>query len=157
MMAASTSSTHSGDPAEVPAGPSTASDAVLPATAVSSSAVGTLPLLDPTALQVLTEDLGSRGMSLQFARDYAALWGQRQARLRDSVEQEDLTVALDAAISLKVTSAMVGGARLAHLAQTLEAALQQGNLHQVPALLALIAVHGQDTITELQRRHDLPV
>lgn len=158
MMAASTSSTHSGDPAEVPPGLSSASDTGgLPATAVSSPAVGTLPLLDPTALQALTEDLGSRGMSLQFARDYAAMWGQRQTRLRDSVQQEDLTLALDAAISLKVTSAMVGGTRLAHLAQTLEAALRQGNLQQVPALLALIAVHGQDTMAELERRHNLAV
>lgn len=65
-------------------------------------------------------------------------------------------MALDAAISLKVTSAMVGGARLAHLAQTLETALRQGNLGQAPTLLALIAAHGQDTMAELQRLHDMP-
>ena len=72
------------------------------------------------------------------------------------VAQDDREGALDAAISLKVTSAMVGGSRLAHLARTLEAALRQDNLLQVPTLLSLIAVHGQDTIAELQRRHGLP-
>lgn len=156
-MAASTSSTHSGDPAGVPADLSTTSgEGGLSLSAASSRAVGTLPLLDPTALEALTEDLGVPGISVQFAHDYAAMWGQRQALLRESVEQEDLAGALDAVISLKVTSTMVGGSRLAHLARTLEAALRQGDLRQVPALLSLIAVHGRDTIKELQRRHGLP-
>lgn len=128
-----------------------------PVTAVDSPDVlERLPLLDPTALDALIEDLGSPGMSLRFASDYVAIWGQRQARLRDSVAQDDREGALDAAISLKVTLAMVGGSRLAHLARTLEAALRQDNLLQVPTLLSLIAVHGQDTIAELQRRHGLP-
>ena len=128
----------------------------LPATAVGSPAVETLPLLDPAVLEDFAQDLGVPGMSRQFLRDYAGLWGQRHARLRDSIEQEDLAVALDAAISLKVTSAMVGGSRLAHLAQTLETALRQGNLQQAPTLLALIALHGQDTMAEIGRLHDLP-
>lgn len=156
MMAASTSSTQSGDPGEVPARPSLVADGGgLPVRAVSSPAVETLPLLDPAALEALTEDLGVPGMSLQFARDYAAMWGQRQARLRESVQQADLDAALDAVISLKVTSAMVGGSRLAYLAQALEAALREGDLQQAPTLLSLIVLHGQETMAELQRRYDL--
>lgn len=115
-----------------------------------------LPLLEPAALEALTEDTGAPGMALQFARDFAGLWDQRHARLRNSVEQEDLTMAIDAAISLKVTSALVGGSRLAHLAHTLDTALRQGNLREAPTLLALIAIHGHDTIAELRRQHDLP-
>lgn len=157
MMAALTSSNQSGDPGEVPVRPSLVADGGgLPGRAVSSAAVETLPLLDPAALDALTEDLGVPGISLQFARDYAAMWGQRQARLKESVQQADLDAALDAAISLKVTSAMVGGSRLAYLAQALEAALREGDLQQARTLLTLIAVHGQDTIAELQRRDALP-
>lgn len=157
MMAASRTSTHSGDPAELPADLCASSDAGRPAvTAVSSPAAETLPLLDPAVLKDLTEDLGVPAMSRQFVRDYAGLWGQRKARLKESLEKEDLAVALDAVISLKVTSAMVGGSRLAHLAQTLEAALRQGNFAHAPTLLALIAAHGQDTMAEIERLHGLP-
>ncbi|BAS16340.1 hypothetical protein AHiyo8_46430 [Arthrobacter sp. Hiyo8] len=58
--------------------------------------------------------------------------------------------ALDAVISLKVSSAMVGGLRLAHLAERLEATVRNGDLGEGADLLAGIAVHGRATVKELR-------
>ena len=59
-------------------------------------------------------------LALRFARDYAAMWDQRYSRLALAVENQDRAAALDAIISLRITSAMVGGLRLARLAEMLE-------------------------------------
>ena len=42
------------------------------------------------------------------------MWDQRCARLAEAVNSRDIESALDAAISLKISSAMVGGVRLAN-------------------------------------------
>ena len=115
---------------------------------------GDLPLLDETTLDDLAEELGGQDVARKFARDYAAMWGQRQRRLTVSVEHADLAAALDAVISLRVTSAMVGGSRLAYLARKMEALIREGNLQDAAALLVLIAAHGSATVEQLQRRYD---
>jgi hypothetical protein len=115
-----------------------------------------LPLLDGSVLQDLEAELGQRQVAWNFANDYAAMWGKRQRGLLDSLEREDHAAALDAVISLKVSSAMVGGLRLQRLAQTLETAIRKGDLSGGAALLALISLHGQATVKELQLRYLQP-
>lgn len=112
-----------------------------------------LPLLDGSVLQDLEDELGQRQMAWNFANDYAAMWGLRQRCLLDSIEREDHAAALDAVISLKVSSAMVGGLRLERLAETLETAIREGDLRGGAALLAMISLHGQGTVKELQLRY----
>lgn len=112
-----------------------------------------LPLLDGSVLQDLVDELGHPEMAWNFANDYAAMWGLRQRFLLDSIEREDHAAALDAVISLKVSSAMVGGLRLARLAQTLETTIRKGDMRGGTALLALISLHGQATVKELQLRY----
>lgn len=147
------SSAPTGDPAEVPAlGRKSADAAGLP---VPGSGSEGFPLLDTATLDALVEELGTPDIAGNFARDYAGMWKQRQARLGACVEQEDVEAALDAVISLKVTSAMVGGSRLAHLAGLLEATVRRGDFQQATAQLALITVQGQWTVEELQRRYGL--
>jgi hypothetical protein len=51
---------------------------------------------------------------------------------------------------------MVGGLRLAHLAERLEAAVREGDLKDGAALLAMIAIHGRATVKELQLRYIRP-
>ena len=109
--------------------------------------------MDRTVLQTLEEQLGRPDMARNFAKDYSALWGQRERRLVDSLEREDQAVALDAAISLKVSSAMVGGLRLACLAQMLEAAVRHGDLRHAASVLALISIHSPTTVNELQHQY----
>ncbi|WP_231938663.1 Hpt domain-containing protein [Arthrobacter sp. B6] len=114
---------------------------------------GALPLVDRTVLEDLEEQLGRPDMARNFAMDYSVLWGQRERRLIDSFEREDQAAAIEAAISLKVSSAMVGGLRLACLAQLLEAAVREGDLHQGASVLALVSAHGRATVNELENRY----
>lgn len=110
---------------------------------------GELPLLDFAVLQDLEEQLGSSEIASDFARDYARLWVQRQGNLVAAVEGQDRGRALDAVVSLKVSSAMVGGLRLALLAETVEAFIRGGDFPGGRAL-AMLAHHGGATVNELQ-------
>lgn len=109
------------------------------------------PLLDTAVLDDMEEQLGRPGTAWKFAIDYAGMWPERQRSLVDSVEREDRMAALDAVISLKVSSAMVGGLLLACLAEALEAVLRRGDLRDAASVLAMISLHGDATVKELQQ------
>jgi hypothetical protein len=112
-------------------------------------AVEVLPLVDCAVLQELEEQLGQSRLARNFADDYAAMWEHRRNRLVNAVERNDLKAGLDAAVSLKVTSVMVGALRLAHLAGQLETAVRKDHPEEMATLLTLIAIHGADTVSEL--------
>jgi HPt (histidine-containing phosphotransfer) domain-containing protein len=104
-------------------------------------------------LRVLTEleaELDGPELAHGFARDYAAMWDQRFSRLAAAVQAHDRKAALDAVISLRIASAMVGGVRLATLAQSLEDAIRRDDFAQGQDLLAGVAQHGVSTVSELQ-------
>lgn len=108
-------------------------------------------MLDVAVLQDLAEELGQSDMAWKFADDFATMWGRRERCLRDSLGREDHEAVLDAVISLKVSSAMVGGLRLASLAQALESNLREGDLPDPEAVMALVSLQGQATVEELRR------
>jgi len=114
-----------------------------------------LPLVDAAVLEELEEELAGTGMAQRFARDYAALWDQRYSRLAAAVQQHDGDSALDAAISLKISSAMVGGLRLARLAELLEAMIRSGDFGQGQVLMERVAQDGSLTVTELRSTYIL--
>jgi hypothetical protein len=107
--------------------------------------------VDPLVLQELEEDLGRPDLATNFAKDYVVMWERRERRLIASVQEEDLTAALDAVISLKVSSAMVGALRLAFLAQTLEARVRSGDISG--GIVRELSVHGRATVEELQAQY----
>jgi HPt (histidine-containing phosphotransfer) domain-containing protein len=111
------------------------------------------PVLDGKVLDDLEAELAHTDLARGFAEDYASMWEQRLDRLSAAVGYEDRAAALDAAISLKVSSAMVGGLRLARLAETLEAALRTGILHDRETLMASVAESGRATVGELRVRY----
>ena len=80
--------------------------------------------MDPAALQELGSQLDSPAVAKGFARDYAKMWDQRYHRSPSSLDRGDEAAALDAVLSLKTSSAMVGGVRLAELAGELEDAIR---------------------------------
>ncbi len=141
---------HSGD---VGANPVGAVSSGAPAGPVPALGSMELPLLDAAFLHDMEEHLGRPDLAWNFANDYAGMWVERQRSLVDSVEREDRMAALDAAISLKVSSAMVGGLRLARLAEALEAALRKGDLRDGASVLAMVSLHGHATVKELQQRY----
>jgi HPt (histidine-containing phosphotransfer) domain-containing protein len=140
-------------PGDVGANPVGAVSSSAPAGAVPALGGPELPLLDAVVLHDMEEQLGRPDIAWNFANDYAGMWVERQRSLVDSVEREDRMAALDAVISLKVSSAMVGGLRLARLAEALEATLRQGDLRDAASVLAMISLHGHATVKELQQRY----
>lgn len=111
--------------------------------------------VEPEILAELATELEGPELALGFARDYAALWDQRFSRLTAAVQAADRPEALDAVVSLRITSAMVGGIRLAALAQALEDAIRRDDFVQGNALLAGVAEHGVRTVSELQAKYIL--
>jgi HPt (histidine-containing phosphotransfer) domain-containing protein len=83
------------------------------------------------------------------------LWDQRFSRLAAAVRAGDRPDALDAIISLRTASAMVGGVRLAMQARSLESAIRRDDFARGQDLLAGVAEHGASTIAELQAKYIL--
>jgi HPt (histidine-containing phosphotransfer) domain-containing protein len=123
--------------------------------ALSQEAAGLLPLVDAAVLEELEDELAGSGLAQRFARDYASMWDQRCARLAAAVDSRDSESALDAAISLKISSAMVGGVRLAKLAELLETLIRQGDFGQGQVLMERVAQDGGQTVSELQSTYIL--
>ncbi|MDI3193755.1 Hpt domain-containing protein [Pseudarthrobacter sp. AL07] len=123
--------------------------------AVTHETPETLPLVDTGVLAELEEELDGSELALRFARDYAAMWDQRCAKLAAAVQNQDMDAALDAVISLKITSAMVGGLRLARLAELLEGVIRQGNFGQGEIIMKRVAEDGNQTVSELQSSYIL--
>ncbi|KUM33815.1 hypothetical protein AR539_11675 [Arthrobacter sp. EPSL27] len=109
-----------------------------------------VPLVDPAALQDLSAQLESPSVAKGFARDYAKLWDQRYSCLASALGRRDEAGSLDAALSLKTSSAMVGGVQLARLAGELEDAIRGGDMERASSLLEDIAASGSETVDELQ-------
>ncbi|MDP9982098.1 HPt (histidine-containing phosphotransfer) domain-containing protein [Pseudarthrobacter oxydans] len=110
----------------------------------------TPPLVDPTALQELGSQLESPAVARGFARDYTNMWNRRYQSLASSLGSGDEAAALDAVLSLKTSSAMVGGVRLAGLARELEDAIRVRDANRARLLLQEVAESGNETVDELQ-------
>ncbi|TQJ60212.1 hypothetical protein FBY30_2475 [Arthrobacter sp. SLBN-83] len=155
-------STGPGSSGKSPAADSPLPGVALPAPAVPAPSVGPsleaanlLPLIDTAVLDELEEELAGTGLAQRFARDYAAMWDLRLTRLGTAVDSQDEDSALDAVISLKISSAMVGGVRLARLAELLEGLIRQGDFAQGQAMMAGVALDGARTVSELQETYIL--
>lgn len=108
------------------------------------------PLVDPAALQDLGVQLDDPGVAKDFARDYTKMWQQRYSSLASALAGSDEVAALDAVLSLKTSSEMVGGIRLARLAAELEQAVRGGDMERARSLLGEVAERGSETVDELQ-------
>lgn len=109
--------------------------------------------VEPAILAELEAELDSPELAHGFARDYAGLWGHRFSRLAAAVKDQDRVAALDAVISLRTASTMVGGIRLATLARAIEDAVRRSEFPMAHQLLAGLADHGVRTISELRANY----
>lgn len=115
----------------------------------------TPPLVDPATLQELGSQLDNPAVAKGFARDYTNMWDQRYQSLASSLDSGDEDAAMDAVLSLKTSSAMVGGLRLAELARELEDAIRVRDAGRARLLLREVAESGNETVDELQLSHYL--
>ncbi|WP_426225616.1 Hpt domain-containing protein [Pseudarthrobacter sp. DSP2-3-2b1] len=139
----------------VPAQPLAAGNVADPVAGLPAPAAPESRWVEPEILAELEEELDGAQLAQAFARDYAALWDQRFNKLSAAVDIQDRPASLDAVISLRIASAMVGGIRLAVLAQALEDAVRSGDFRQGQALLERVGEHGVHTVSELQSSYIL--
>ena len=96
---------------------------------------GYAPLLDPSVLERLREELeDDEGVWKVFVQNFIAQLPERNEKLRQALTTGDVTGAMDAVLSLKTSSEMVGAERLAGLAINLEQALRYEILNADPAV-----------------------
>lgn len=119
-----------------------------------------LPLVNPSALEMLRADLDDDAVWKVFVRNFIEYLPHRNERLRLTLTTGDVEGALDAVLSLKTSSQMIGAERLADLALDLERSIRAETHEADPAvaLPRLAAAHlrriahcSQQTIHRLQR------
>jgi len=112
--------------------------------------------VDAGVLRDLEEQLAGPAIVQRFIHDYVSLWQRRHETLAGAIERQDTEAALDAAISLKVSSSMVGGTPLARLAQNLQEVIRAGNFPAGEELLSAVGACGRATVKELVAGHTNP-
>ena len=85
---------------------------------------------DEAALRRMTREVDDRAFAWLFASRYRQMLIGRVARITTALQQLDVEAALDAALSLKVSSLIVGTFELADLARKVEVEVRR---HDVTA------------------------
>ena len=98
-----------------------------------------LPVLDPRHVRDLGEELDSHAGARAFLRTYLEMLPDRLSSVCHAVRGGDGDTAMDRALSLKVTSTMVGALQLAALAESMEALLCGGDWAAAEPLLEVLA------------------
>jgi HPt (histidine-containing phosphotransfer) domain-containing protein len=109
-----------------------------------------LPLVNRDVLHELEDEFEDPCPARSFVRDFIAFWDERYFRLADAVRTGDSTASLDALLSVRIASTMIGASRLARLAADLESTLKRGNIEAVAEALPEMKQCGAATIEELE-------
>ena len=111
-----------------------------------------LPLLDRAVLQKLRDGLDDEDICKLFVLNFIALLPDRAEKVRLTLTTGDLRGALDAVLSLKSSSQMVGAERLAELATDLERSLRDAPQAEPASLLPRLAADNLARITKCGRQ-----
>ncbi|MGM0929972.1 MAG: Hpt domain-containing protein [Actinomycetota bacterium] len=109
-----------------------------------------LPLVDAAVVEDLGEGLADHGIARGLVQDFSEAWPERFSCLETALESQDRTDSLDAVLSLKTASLMVGASQLAWLSGQVEAHVRAADFTEATALLALIRECGTATVSEMQ-------
>lgn len=110
------------------------------------------PLMRLDELEELSAELEGRSdLGMDFASGWAVMWPTRAARLERAVAAESPVLARDAVGSIRVSSAMVGAARLEQAATELEAILRRGDTDAAREHLPLVTAVGRETVDMLRK------
>lgn len=94
-----------------------------------------LPLVDRPTLDRLEDQLENPSAVRTFVHDFVQAWEERYSRLVSDIEHRSEVAALDAILSIRTTSSMVGAARLAQLASGLEDLIRVGEFPAAAEML----------------------
>lgn len=110
------------------------------------------PLMRLEELEELSAELEGRSdLGIDFASGWAIMWPIRAARLERAVAAEAPMPARDAVGSIRVSSAMVGAARLEQAATDLEAILEGGDADAAREQLPVVTAVGRETVDALRK------
>jgi HPt (histidine-containing phosphotransfer) domain-containing protein/uncharacterized membrane protein YhaH (DUF805 family) len=127
-------------------------DGRLPVAVTLPAALEALPLMRLEELEELTAELEGRSdLGIDFVAGWAVMWPTRSSRLERAVAAEDPSAIRDAVGSLRVSSAMVGAARLEQAAADLQDALERGDLEACRGQLPLVTTIGEETVGMLRK------
>ncbi|WP_307101507.1 Hpt domain-containing protein [Arthrobacter globiformis] len=107
--------------------------------------------MDTTVFRMFEAQAG-RNVAAKFFDDYLGLLPVRTASIVAGIETDDRERALDAAVSLKVVSAMVGARRMEGCAGALERQLRLGNAPAPTAAKRLLSRNILQILAESQRQ-----
>ena len=80
-----------------------------------------LPALEPSRVRILAEELGDSAPAHRFVATYLSMLPARFLRISDGVCQRDPDASMDAILSLKISSAMVGALETERHCRAMEA------------------------------------
>ncbi|WP_137292671.1 Hpt domain-containing protein [Nocardioides dongxiaopingii] len=105
---------------------------------------------DPATLHLLVDDVREQPFVLDLVGTYRSMLRPRVTRVVDAVLAADLECAMDAVLSLKVSSTMTGAQELAEMAGVVETHLRRDELADARAealLLPPAATRAEEAIT----------
>lgn len=108
-----------------------------------------MKVFDPQDLVLLAEEARSSDAMCEYVRRYRNLLERRVFRIVDALAAADLERAMDAVLSLKASSAMVGGCETADLAHRLKVALSVGDLPRARATASMLPPATRDLDSQL--------
>lgn len=85
-------------------------------------------LFDAEVIHTLAGNLGNKALAYRFLSDYLDLLPRRKSRIIDALGDQDPEAAMDAILSLKITSAMVGAHDTEDRCRILQSLVIRGNL-----------------------------
>ena len=104
-------------------------------------------VVDRRAFDALAGELGSLASARRIATLYLSLLDTRVARLVAACDAEDAASAMDAVLSLKVSSATVGAAQMCDRATEVEDRLLTGGCRSARSALEQVRCAGPTTAT----------
>lgn len=87
------------------------------------------PLFDPQVIRNLADNLGNNSLASRFLNDYLDLLPRRKTRIINALHAEDPDAAMDAILSLKIASAMVGAHDAEDKCRALQSLIANGQLN----------------------------
>lgn len=110
----------------------------------------------PERLRSLIAAVDSTGIAADFVTTYLDMLPGRIRRIQEAVNNSDHSAAMDAVLSLKVTSSMAGAVVLERLCQTLETALRNSLLEEASSIAGRLSGHelpARSALTALLSHH----
>ena len=106
--------------------------------AMTDEADGQVPALEPCRLQALADEMGDPTPALRFLSTYLSMLPGRLLRISNGLGQHDADASMDAVLSLKISSAMVGALETEDQCKAIESMIREEHFdYAVQALPAL--------------------